>query len=273
MRLHAINVYPVKSLGGSSAAAADVEPWGLRHDRRWLAVDADGAVITGREQRGMLRVTAAPQDDGSITLCGADGSVLHVETPVAGEFMPTHLSRVGFVRRAPAEASAWLSEQIGMWVNLAWLDDPRRRSVSEKHGGEVGDMLSLADAGPLLLTTTASLRQLNEWVADAALDRGETPEPIAMERFRPNVVIDGLDQAFAEDEWKEVSIGSVRFRFAERCDRCMFTMIDPGTLAMSKEPLRTLAKHRRSAHKTFFGIRLIPTKLGTIHSGDGVSAF
>ena len=38
--LTAINIFPVKSLGGVPASEADVEPWGLRHDRRWLVLTA-----------------------------------------------------------------------------------------------------------------------------------------------------------------------------------------------------------------------------------------
>ncbi len=272
MLLQAIHTYPVKSLGGSSTAAAEVEKLGLRNDRRWVALDAGGRVLTGRKERRLVRVNATPCEDGGILLTGPDGQVMHVDTPAGGEPVPTNLSRVGYVRRARQEASSWLSEQVGREVCLAWLDDPRRRSVSERHGGQDGDVLSLADAGPLLLTTTASLRQLNQWIAEGASERGETPQKIEMERFRPNVVIDGLDDAFVEDQWREVQIGSVRFRFAERCDRCMFTMIDPVTLAMGKEPLRTLARHRQWSHKTFFGVRLIPTSLGTIHAGETVTA-
>jgi uncharacterized protein len=53
-----------------------------------------------------------------------------------------------------------------------------------------------------------------------------------------------------------VRIGSGEFRFAEQCDRCVLTTIDPTTLVSGKEPLSTLAGEREWHHKTFFGIRL-----------------
>lgn len=43
MRLAAVHLYPVKSLGGTGADRATVEPWGLRHDRRWLVLNPDGS--------------------------------------------------------------------------------------------------------------------------------------------------------------------------------------------------------------------------------------
>ena len=133
--------------------------------------------------------------------------------------------------------------------------------------------MNLSDAGPLLLTSSASLAQLNDWMTVDARARGEEPcAPMAMARFRPTVVIDGSGAAFVEDDWRQLQIGGVEFRFAERCDRCVLTTIDPHTLEMGKEPLRTLARHRQWDHKTFFGIRVIPVRTGTIRVGDAVSA-
>ena len=139
------------------------------------------------------------------------------------------------------------------------------------HGGLDGDSLNLADAGPLLLTTTASLRQLNEWmVADALSKERDVPEPWSMGRFRPNVVVDDVPDAFDEDGWRTVRIGAADFRFAEICDRCVMTTLDPQTLVGGKEPLRTMAAHRQWDHKTWFGIRIVPAAPSVIRVGDPV---
>jgi len=272
MVLASIHIYPVKSLGGVSVPEVEVEPWGLRDDRRWLVVNPDGTVLTAREQRRMLGVAAVSLEDGALILTGRDGSMLQVEAPVDGDFLPILMSRLNGVRAAGREADDWLARQLGDPLRLGWLDDPRRRTVSGDHGGLAGDPLNLADAGPLLLTTKASLVQLNSWLADDSrkLD-GEPSAPMVMGRFRPSVVVDGSDAPFVEDTWRHVQIGGVEFRFAEQCDRCVLTTIDPLTLISGKEPLRTLARHRRRDRKTWFGIRLIPVTTGKIHIGDGVS--
>lgn len=268
MVLASIHLYPVKSLAGPSVPSAEGEPWGLRHDRRWLVLNPDGTVLTARDHQQMLGLTAFPLDDGAITLGCRDGSRLSVAAPVEGESLPTTLSRLDSVRAAGAEADEWLSQHLGKAVRLGWLDDPRRRAVSIDHGGQAGDSLNLADAGPLLLTTTASLRQLNDWIAANAAERGEdSAEPMVMERFRPSVVIDGVDVPFVEDTWSHVRIGDVELRFAERCDRCALTTIDPETLAQGKEPLRTLNRYRKHNNKTWFGIRIIPVTTGTLSVG------
>ncbi|WP_353814895.1 MOSC domain-containing protein [Agromyces sp. SYSU T00266] len=148
------------------------------------------------------------------------------------------------------EADAWLSARMRMPLRLVWQPDPLQRPVNTTHGGLPGDGLSLADAGPLLVASEASLTQLDDWTPD------DVP-PLDVVRFRPNVVIDG-DEPFAEDSWGRVRIGDVRFRFGEVCDRCVVTTIDPVTLVRGKEPIRTLAKHRKWDGATWFGVRLIP---------------
>jgi uncharacterized protein YcbX len=270
--LASVHIHPVKSIGGVDVLEAEVQPWGLRDDRRWLVLNPDATVLTAREQHRMLAVTAAPRENGAITLTGLDSSTFRVEAPIDGQLVPTTLSRLESVRTARSEADDWLSHQLGQPVRLAWLDDPRRRTVSVAHGGQPGDSLNLSDAGPLLLTTRASLLQLNAWVAEAAAERGEeSPAPLVMTRFRPSVVVDHTDEPFVEDGWNHVRIGSVRFRLGEQCDRCVLTTIDPHTLAAGKEPLRTLARHRQWDHKTWFGIRIIPATTGTVHVGDTVT--
>jgi MOSC domain-containing protein len=269
--LASIRLYPVKSLRGIATPDTDVQPWGLRHDRRWLVLKPHGTVLTARTWHSMLSLSAAPLDTRAIASSGRNGAMLHVEPPVDGEFIPTFLSRLQTVRPAGHEASAWLSRKLGTPARLGWFDDPHRRMISVDHGGRLGEALNLSDAGPVLLTTVASLRQLNDWALRDADERGEeAPAPMVMDRFRPTIVVDESAGPFLEDMWRHVWIGSVRFRFAEHCDRCVLATIDPRTLIAGKEPLRTLARHRQWDHKTWFGIRLIPVAAGRIQVGDRV---
>jgi uncharacterized protein YcbX len=270
VKVAAVHLYPVKSMAGQHVAEAEVEPWGLRHDRRWVVLQPDGTVLTAREDHQLLGISARPTSIG-IELSSRDGQTLAVATPFDGKLVPTSTSRLDSVRLADEEANRWLSALLGRPVRLVWLDDPRRRSISLTHGGLDGDPLSLADAGPLLLTSTASLGQLNDWMtADALARGGEQPAAMVMARFRPNVVLDDVPEAFEEDCWRKLRIGGVGFRFAEQCDRCVMTTLDPQTLEGGKEPLRTMAAHRQWDHKTWFGIRIVPTARGVLRTGDSV---
>lgn len=262
MRVAAINLYPVKATRGVPVRSAEVELSGLRHDRRWAVVDLEGTLLTARRHDTLLAITATPSADGGIVLTAAGREQLVVPPPIGGPWRSVDISRLPEAVDAGDAAAAWFSEHLGKEVRLVWQDDPSGRPMSLKHGGTGTEPLSLADTGPLLLTSSTSLGQLNEWIGG---------EPIGMRRFRPNVVIEGIEEAFAEDRWRELSIGDVSYRIGERCDRCLVPTIEPDTLQHGKEPTRTLAEHRRWGGKTWFGIRIVPLTTGTLSIGDGVS--
>lgn len=282
MQVTQLRIYPVKSLGGTSVEEARVEPWGLEGDRRWGLVDQAGEKVTARELHALLGLRAQVIDDETIRIHAGEESIL-VDTPLGLPPIPVSHSRQGFAPPADEDVSEWISERVGRPLRLVWQEDPRVRRISGAHGGLEGESLSLADAGPLLLTSQASLTQLDAWIAaeadepdpegmdpdDVSGAAGGTGPGLTMLRFRPNVVIDG-EEPFAEDTWPTVRIGDVDFRTAEVCDRCVMTTIDPETLATGKEPIRTLARHRRWDGKTWFGTRIVPLGEGELRVGDEV---
>jgi uncharacterized protein YcbX len=265
MKVESIHLYPVKSTSPTAVASAAVELAGLRDDRRWMVVDEGGNWVTASKCDALLGVTAMVTDDG-ITLAADGLASIDVAIPTGGVHIPVTVSRMSTAVDAGDAAAAWFSAVTGRPVRLVWQDDPSKRHVGAKHGALGDEPVSLADVGPLLLTTTASLAQLNEWIAE-----DHEPETIVMRQFRPNVVVEGAVAPFAEDEWRHLHIGDVDYRFAEHCDRCVVTTIDPLTLHHSKEPIRSLARHRKWDGKTWFGIRIIPLNTGTLSVGDEVT--
>ncbi|WP_166355059.1 MOSC domain-containing protein [Phytoactinopolyspora limicola] len=270
MYIGELNVYPVKSTRGHSVESVDVEPWGLAADRRWMVVDASGTVVTARVFSRLLTVTATHHSPGRVTLERPGAEPVSVDATGDAELVPVTIWRSQLKAAHPSpEADRWFSALLNHDVRLVWLDEPTRRSVNPAHGRE-SDRVSFADGYPVLLTTTSSLRQLNDWIVADALDRGEpAPDPLPMRRFRPNVVIEN-DEPFSEDEWTRVQLGDVTFRVAKPCARCVLTTIDPDTLLKGREPIRTLARYRRWDGKVWFGINLIPDSAGTLHVGSPV---
>jgi uncharacterized protein len=246
-----------------------VERWGLAGDRRLMVVDADSRHLTAREEPRLLSVSAVERGASELILRGPHAGPVVVH--VSGQSMTTvqiWRDQVSAVRPS-AEADIWFSELLSRDVRLVWLGDPKSRAVNPTYGA-AGDTVSFADGYPLLLTATASLSQLNDWIATAALERGEfDAEALPMRRFRPNVVVE-TTEPFAEDGWRKIRIGSVPFRVAKGCDRCVLTTIDPDTLIKGPEPIRTLARHRKREGKVWFGINLIPDGTGPIRVGDDV---
>ena len=266
MRVESIHIYPVKATGPIDLTTALVELAGLRDDRRWAIVDLQGVRLNATTHHRLLTVTATPDDSGALTLTAPGQEPQFVPVPIGGPAVPVNVTRLPTMFDAGDAAAAWFSQLLGEPVRLVWQDDPARRPISEKHGGLGAEPLNLADTGPLLLTTTSSLAQLETWIAE-----DHEPQPMVMQRFRPNVVVEGSEVAFAEDQWRGIHIGDVPYRFAEHCDRCVVTTIDPVTLARGKEPIRTLARHRKWDGQTWFGIRIIPLATGKVSVGDEIT--
>jgi uncharacterized protein len=276
VQITSLAVHPVKSTAIRPVDIAPVLPRGLVDDRSWVVVDDDGVMVSARELHGLFAlVTDTPRTDPTLThelrlradalpdlvLDAPDGPLARVR------LFSQELQGVP----AGEGADAWLRTALGRDdLHLVWCDDPTRRRLNPAFSSP-GDHTAYADGYPVTLASEASLRRLNDWIVEGALSRGEEPPaPLPMERFRPNLVVDG-DEPFAEDGWTGVSVGDVRFRVAKPTDRCVMTTIDLESLTTGKEPIRTLARHRLVDHKTLFAISLVPETTGTISVGDPVS--
>lgn len=265
LTLRAINRYPVKSCRGQALRSATVEPWGLAGDRRWMVVDAAGEPVTAREHPRLVLVRPELSELG-LLLAGPDADNLVVPVPDGHDLVDVSVFRGPFAAALAESGHEWFSKIVGEPVRLVYLDDPTRRATNPVYSKE-SDRVSFADGYPLLLATEESLAAVNDLIA-AGPDAHEGPLP--MTRFRPSVVIRGAP-AWAEDGWRRVRIGTAVFRAVKGCDRCVLTLVDPDTAVKGREPIATLARHRKWDGKSWFAMNLIPDTPGaTITVGDDV---
>ncbi|MET9881782.1 MOSC N-terminal beta barrel domain-containing protein [Streptomyces sp. NPDC006430] len=262
-----LHVHPVKSVAGTAPDEVAVEPWGLSGDRRWALVDTEGTVITQRQQPRLALAAARPLGGGAVALSAPGMGELVVEVPQPGPLEAVVLfgKKIETVVAA-GTAADWFSAYLGLPARLVYMDDPAVRRPVDPDYALPGETVSLADAYPVLLTTRASLDALNSLIA-----QGDHPEegPLPMNRFRPNVVVAGAE-AWAEDGWRRIAIGDAVFRGARECGRCIVTTTDQATAERGKEPLKTLARHRRIGKSLAFGRQLVPVRAGTVRVGDEV---
>ena len=264
LSLTSIRRYPVKSGRGQEIESAVVEPWGIAGDRRWMLVDGNGVEVTARKHPRLLLVTPSYTDDG-LLLRRADADPLLVPIPTAPQLVPVSIWKEPVdAALAIPEAHAWFSDIVGRPVRLVYLDDPTRRPTDPRYSRET-DRVSFADAFPLLLASESSLAALNSWLP---ADRAQAP--LSMTRFRPSLVVSGAP-AWDEDDWRRIRIGDGVFRAVKASSRCVMTTVDPDTAEKGKEPLTTLARHRKWDNKTWFAVNLIPDTPGvTLRLGDEI---
>ncbi len=282
-QLTGLHLYPVKSTYRLSPRSAPVEPWGLAGDRRWMLVDEQGRAVTQRDLPGLARFRAVPAAGGGLVMTDPDGVSTEIAAPrTAHGAPPADVEIFGTVfgaAEAAKEAQLWFGERLGDHLRLVHLDRPdTSRAIKPKYALP-GETVSMADGFPFLLTTTASLAELNRRIAADHPDDPMKGAALPMERFRPNLVIDGT-AAWEEETWRRIRIGEVSFRVAKLCARCVVTTTDQETgVRRGPEPLRALGRHHRIGQKLIFGVQLVPERpagvdgdhLGTVRLGDGLT--
>lgn len=267
-RLSALHLYPVKGCGGIAVTSARVDALGLVGDRRFMVVDPAGKFLTQRSHPALALIGTA-LDDSTLTLTCRDREPLRVSRandPAAPIMTVEVWSSTGLsAEDCGADAARWLGAVLETPVRLVRIGPAFLRPVKPGQA-RPGDIVNFADGYPLLIAGTASLADLN----DRLIARGEPPVP--MDRFRPNLVIEGA-APYDEDRWPRLRVGNVVLRAAGDCVRCIVVTTDQATAERGPEPLRTLADYRRQSGGSgvIFGQNLIhESKAGTLHVGDPV---
>lgn len=259
-RLAGIYIYPLKSARGLALSEGVLRAGGLEHDRRFMLVGADGQFVSQRKTGRLARLTTAIRGDD-----------LHVSCEELGTFVVPLEPSAGAARRVRIwdddvealdigdDAAAFFSTHLGFSVRLVYMPETDLRQVDTRYA-EQGDRVSFADAFPYLLANEASLADLNT----------RLPEPVPMNRFRPNLVLSGAD-AYAEDGWSSIRIGDATFELRKPSARCVTINTDQETgKRMGKEPLATLARYKTWRQKPVLFQNVLCRAGGRVRVGDSV---
>jgi len=254
-----IFVYPIKSMKGTEVPEASVEEKGLQHDRRWMLIDANNRFITQREQPRLALLSVEVTPEGLLITSPADGQVTVPFQPLDGQPERVNIwDNISDSLIVSRELDQWFSQVLQISCRLVQMAPEDKRPVPVEYAVN-SESVSFADEYPFMLVSEGSLDELNR-----RLD-----VPVQMNRFRPNFVIAG-SLPFAEDEWKNISIGSTSFHGVKSCGRCVMTTVDQETgVKAGPEPLKTLAEFREKNGKVLFGRNLIAANPGgVVRVGD-----
>ncbi|MDC9728501.1 MAG: MOSC domain-containing protein [Methyloprofundus sp.] len=259
-RLSAIYIYPVKSLSGIQLTESEVTETGFQYDRQWMLVDKNNqflsqrrlpkmALIKTKIHEQMLIISAPNKPDLKLPLTPETHNSISIN--IWGEDCTAETISI--------EADQWFSDFLKQPCQLVYQANNHIRQVDQNFSSPT-DRTSFSDGFPFLIISAASLRLLNE----------QMNLNLSMERFRPNIVLEGCT-SYEEDTWRKISIGAINFRLPKPCSRCSIPQIDPKTAISDKEPLRTLSKNRQWNNKVFFGQNALHDATGTLKVGDSVS--
>lgn len=239
-QVSSLYVYPVKGMRGIPLDSAELRPEGLRHDRHWMVVRADGRFVTQRDEpRLALFVTRLDESGLRLSLNG-HGTIRLPFTAPAEATVTVRVWRddCEACDEGP-EVSRWLTAALGSPepLRIVRMAGGFRRPQSQPERFGAGTTTHFADSAPLLVVNEASLEALNRDLQSRALS------PVPMDRFRPNLVLRGLP-AFAEHGFGQIEGPDWSLSLIDPCQRCLVTTIDQrtGRPDPGREPFLTLQR-------------------------------
>jgi len=264
-RVSDLLLYPIKGCRGYSVSEVVVTPMGLIGDREF-AVIKDGERTNQKQIPDLIHLSAVWKSPVCLELAFPGAENFELDCSLSPELASGQIQVYGNdlpILDMGEEVARWLSETLGVDARLArtngaapwFLPAPEFSAVHGK------PQTKFVDAAPILLTNTGSLDDLNSRLQN----------DLPMNRFRPNIVVEGLEP-YQEDEPVTFRFPGLSLDRVAVCERCTVTTTDQETGVMAKEPLRTLSKYRKRAGGyaggIMFGIYLTAVADGQVAVGD-----
>ncbi len=241
MTLDSIHVYPVKSCAGTAPREVLLTETGFDLDRQWMVVDGAGSFVSQRELPRMALVQTTLKA-GDLILRAPGMLALHVAVDRVEERTEIEVwgDRVAAFDMG-ALCAQWFSDFLVRPLRLARFDPEAPRRADRKWTGAIDAANAFHDGFPLLVASAESIVELNRRLA------GHGDAPATLARFRPNIVLGGID-ANAEDHLDEIVFaaadGPVRLKLVKPCTRCSIPDVDPASGVAGHAVGDVLAQYR-----------------------------
>jgi len=205
-----------------------------------MVADRNGRFTTQREYPRLALIETAIVN-GCVTLAAPEVGTIQLPSVLPAESSQDVIVWRSHVRGFDAGdgPARWISTFLGAELRMIRFDRSRQRMCNPEYAGDSGAHTMFADGYPLLVIGQPSLDDLNARLTA----KGASPLP--MNRFRPNIVIAGLDP-YAEDHLDTVESDGITLRLVKPCVRCQVTTTDQATGQVGLEPLPTLSTYRRN---------------------------
>lgn len=244
MHLSQLFVYPIKSCGGVSLSNSLLTETGFEFDRAWMVVDAHGLFVSQRVLPRMALIQ--PNLKSQEMVLRAPGMLaLHVVLDTVEKATRVQVWDDTVAAYDMGDLAAqWFTDFLGQPLRLVRFDPAQKRLSDKTWTGDIDAENAFSDGFPILVTSTASLIEVNRRLRLAG------QADITLARFRPNLVLDGLD-AHGEDHLDEIAFttpeGKIRLKLVKPCTRCAIPDVDPLTAAQGHAVSDVLSSYRADA--------------------------
>lgn len=253
MHVLALSATPVKGLRVVEHEQLELEPEGIRGDRRFYLIDTHGRMVNGKRHGALNEVTAQLEAEQRLTLGFPDGSRVTARVELGEELDSTFFSRPRRARTVEGSFSKALSRHVGEELRLVAAAD----GSSAIDRGQDGSV-SLISRGSL-----------------AALAAAADASAVDARRFRMSIEIDA-QEPFLEESWvdRELTVGEARIALHGHVGRCIVTSRDPESGKVDLPTLDLLRELRMGATSTEplpFGVYGAVVRPGIVRVGDAVA--
>ena len=248
----ALTLYPIKSCAGISLSSALLTETGLSfatvHDREWMVVDQNGLCLTQREHPKMALIRPSITD-GKLVL-EAKGisalaiSLVHDNVPQRTSMQVQVWDDSLLAYDEGEECAAWLNSVLGHACRLVRFHPSASRVANNQWTNNQDVPTHFSDAYPLLLISEASLADLNQKLTALKLTA------VPMNRFRPNIVIDGIaafEEEYAESFSMDEAGQTICLKSIKPCPRCPMPAVNQLTAHVEDNPVDVLQTYRSNA--------------------------
>ena len=257
--IHSLYIYPIKSCHGIRVDSAELVDTGFQYDRHWMLVDDNGQFLSQRQQAKMATIHTRLEDHW-LVVSHADKSDLRIPLQQAQQtLIPVQIWGDALQASTVSDAADdWFRDVLQMNCRLVFLPASEPRAVDPDYASP-DQIVGFADGFPLLVMTLASAQTLSEKLGEA----------VNIERFRPNIVLDGC-AAHAEDHWANIRINDIIIDLPKPCSRCVIPSIDHDNAQKHPTLLKTLAAYRRHDGKVYVGQNGLHRSQGRLSVDDRV---
>ncbi|VAW47285.1 Flavodoxin reductases (ferredoxin-NADPH reductases) family 1, partial [hydrothermal vent metagenome] len=205
--------YPIKSCAGVEHQQTTIHTMGLATDRQLMLVDKNGLFLSQRKHPQMALIQPEFSAQGLIVKApGMEQLTLDFQRNIYSPLDVTIWKDSLQAELLHQDVNQWFSDYLKLPVKLVKYGAQSHRPIDPDYAMNE-ETVAFADGYPLLVAHEATFNQLNQYLQ----------QPVTMDRFRPNIVVNSQFSPWDELNWISLSNDEFKIDLVKPCSRCVMT--------------------------------------------------